>query len=92
MVLLFSVQETTFIEQLVPDESHMEGLANGCTEVLVWHLHSEALRTSPFPRWSSPSKAQAIIPARTQVAWGRVVEESRTAPDMPASDAPGVGG
>lgn len=62
-----SVQETTFIAQLVPDESHMEGLANECTEVLVWHLHSEALSTSPFPHWSSPSKVQAIVPAHTRV-------------------------
>ncbi|KAJ7533527.1 hypothetical protein O6H91_13G053800 [Diphasiastrum complanatum] len=36
------LQETTFIEQLVEDESQMEGLPSGCSKVMVWHLHLEA--------------------------------------------------
>ncbi|CAK9879459.1 unnamed protein product [Sphagnum jensenii] len=35
-------QETTFIEQLVADESQMEGRPPGCSKVMVWHLHLEA--------------------------------------------------
>nr|GMD93914.1 probable beta-1,4-xylosyltransferase IRX9H [Ipomoea batatas] len=34
-------QETTFIEQLVEDESQMEGIPHGCSRVLNWHLHLE---------------------------------------------------
>ncbi|XP_050213475.1 probable beta-1,4-xylosyltransferase IRX9H [Mercurialis annua] len=32
-------QETTFIEQVVEDESQMEGISPGCSRVLNWHLH-----------------------------------------------------
>ncbi|RAL53463.1 hypothetical protein DM860_007135 [Cuscuta australis] len=35
-------QETTFIEQLVEDESKMEGISSGCSSVLNWHLHLDA--------------------------------------------------
>ncbi|XXG45807.1 hypothetical protein AAC387_Pa02g0791 [Persea americana] len=35
-------QESTFIEQLVEDESQMEGLPKDCSKVMVWHLHLEA--------------------------------------------------
>ncbi|OIT39645.1 PREDICTED: probable beta-1,4-xylosyltransferase IRX9H [Nicotiana attenuata] len=35
-------QETTFIEQIVEDESQMEGIPPGCSRVLNWHLHLEA--------------------------------------------------
>ncbi|CAH9121730.1 unnamed protein product [Cuscuta epithymum] len=35
-------QETTFIEQLVEDESQMEGIPTGCSKVLNWHLHLDA--------------------------------------------------
>eukprot|EP00271_Cylindrocystis_brebissonii_P020163 TRINITY_DN655_c1_g1_i1.p1 TRINITY_DN655_c1_g1~~TRINITY_DN655_c1_g1_i1.p1 ORF type:complete len:453 (+),score=45.72 TRINITY_DN655_c1_g1_i1:720-2078(+) len=55
-------QETSFIEQLVPDESAMEGLAFGCSRILVWHLHLEGFRTMPFPHWSLPSKLPITLP------------------------------
>ncbi|MBA0676551.1 hypothetical protein Goari_018025, partial [Gossypium aridum] len=32
-------QETTFIEQVVEDESQMEGIPPGCSKVMNWHLH-----------------------------------------------------
>ncbi|GMH13656.1 hypothetical protein Nepgr_015497 [Nepenthes gracilis] len=35
-------QETTFIEQLVADESQMEGIPGGCGRIMNWHLHLEA--------------------------------------------------
>lgn len=38
----FFFQESTFIEQLVEDESQMEGLPKDCSKVMVWHLHLEA--------------------------------------------------
>eukprot|EP00897_Mesotaenium_endlicherianum_P000648 jgi/Mesen1/10584/ME000085S09912 len=57
-------QETTFIEQLVADESHMEALASSCSKVLVWHIHLEASRHSPFPRFSSFPKLPPITPLK----------------------------
>lgn len=58
-------QETTFIEQLLPDESVMEGLADGCSEVLVWHLHLEASPSSPFPHLSHLHRLNVTLPLRT---------------------------
>lgn len=58
-------QETTFIEQLVPDESAMEGLADNCSKILVWHLHLEAPRNIPFPHWSTKTKLRVTVPLST---------------------------
>ncbi|CAI9116074.1 OLC1v1017128C1 [Oldenlandia corymbosa var. corymbosa] len=35
-------QETTFIEQIVADESQMEGIPFGCSRIMNWHLHMDA--------------------------------------------------
>ncbi|KAL8226316.1 hypothetical protein R6Q57_016148 [Mikania cordata] len=35
-------QETTFIQQLVEDESQMEPTPLGCSKIMNWHLHLEA--------------------------------------------------
>ncbi|KAJ6830900.1 putative beta-1,4-xylosyltransferase IRX9H [Iris pallida] len=43
-------QETTFIEQLVADETQMEGLPHDCSRIMNWHLHLEA-RHLVYPRW-----------------------------------------
>lgn len=32
-------QETSFIEQVVEDESQMEGIPPGCSRIMNWHLH-----------------------------------------------------
>ncbi|CAI5468522.1 unnamed protein product [Closterium sp. Yama58-4] len=61
-------QETTFIEQLVADESQMEALADDCSRVLVWHVHLEAPRISPFPHWSAPLVLPPILSARVPPA------------------------
>lgn len=58
-------QETTFIEQLVPDESHMEGRPPGCLKVMVWHLHLEAPKGFAYPSgWTLSTPLHANIPAR----------------------------
>lgn len=33
------MQETSFIEQVVEDESQMEGIPPGCSRIMNWHLH-----------------------------------------------------
>jgi hypothetical protein len=59
------VQETTFIEQLVPDESVMEGRPPGCLKVMVWHLHLEAPKGFAYPAgWTLTTPLQANIPLR----------------------------
>ncbi|KAG0578379.1 hypothetical protein KC19_4G018600 [Ceratodon purpureus] len=58
-------QETTFIEQLVPDESVMEGRPPGCLKVMVWHLHLEAPKGFAYPAgWTLTTPLQANIPLR----------------------------
>lgn len=55
-------QETTFIEQLVEDESQMEGLPSGCNKVMVWHLHLEAPGLIYPPGWRLQQNLNATIP------------------------------
>ncbi|KVH99668.1 probable beta-1,4-xylosyltransferase IRX9H isoform X1 [Cynara cardunculus var. scolymus] len=55
-------QETTFIEQLVEDESQMEGTPFGCSKIMNWHLHLEAHELG-YPRgWSLQKNLGAILP------------------------------
>ncbi|KAL2649278.1 hypothetical protein R1flu_017406 [Riccia fluitans] len=49
------LQETTFIEQLVEDESQMEGLPSGCNKVMVWHLHLDRTELFYQPGWAMPA-------------------------------------
>ncbi|KAF5740114.1 beta-1 4-xylosyltransferase IRX9H [Tripterygium wilfordii] len=42
-------QETTFIEQVVEDESQMEGKPIGCSSILNWHLHLDT-RNLVYPK------------------------------------------
>lgn len=59
-------QETTFMEQLVGSEAEMEGLADGCREVLVWHMRAEAARDSVYPTsWMLRASMNITTPART---------------------------
>ncbi|CAM6009226.1 unnamed protein product [Sphagnum balticum] len=56
-------QETTFIEQLVADESQMEGRPPGCSKVMVWHLHLETVSGLPYPSgWRMNSPLSANLP------------------------------
>ncbi|KAL4574047.1 hypothetical protein LXL04_020869 [Taraxacum kok-saghyz] len=61
-------QETTFIEQLVEDESQMEGTPFGCSKIMNWHLHLEAGEVG-YPRgWllqnnlDADSDSDAVLP------------------------------
>ncbi|GAB4852462.1 hypothetical protein Ancab_016656 [Ancistrocladus abbreviatus] len=55
-------QETTFIEQLVADESQMESIPDGCGRIMNWHLHLEA-RGIIYPRgWLLQNNLRAILP------------------------------
>ncbi|KAI7738863.1 hypothetical protein M8C21_020453 [Ambrosia artemisiifolia] len=55
-------QETTFIEQLVEDESQMEATPLGCSKIMNWHLHLEAHQLG-YPRgWLLPKNMDAVVP------------------------------
>ncbi|KAK7311732.1 hypothetical protein RJT34_10047 [Clitoria ternatea] len=57
-------QETTFIEQLVEDESQMEGFPPGCWKILNWHLHLGA-HNIVYPKgWVLQKNLDAIIPVK----------------------------
>uniref|UniRef100_M1A7G6 Glycosyltransferases n=2 Tax=Solanum tuberosum TaxID=4113 RepID=M1A7G6_SOLTU len=54
-------QETTFIEQIVEDESQMEAVPPGCSRVLNWHLHLKA-RGVVYPGgWLLQKNLDAVI-------------------------------
>ncbi|XP_021721183.1 probable beta-1,4-xylosyltransferase IRX9H [Chenopodium quinoa] len=54
-------QETTFIEQVVADESQMEGMPNDCGKIMNWHLHLDA-RWVAYPRgWLLQNNLDAVL-------------------------------
>ncbi|KAM4075386.1 hypothetical protein ACB094_10G166100 [Castanea mollissima] len=57
-------QETTFIEQVVEDESQMEGLPPGCSRIMNWHLHLE-VRHFDYPRgWLLQKNLDVVLPIK----------------------------
>ena len=55
------LQETTFIEQIVEDESQMEGLPNDCSRIMNWHLHLEGGDLVYPEGWQLSGNLDAII-------------------------------
>ncbi|XP_042473089.1 probable beta-1,4-xylosyltransferase IRX9H isoform X1 [Zingiber officinale] len=63
-------QETTFIEQIVEDESQMEGLPKGCSTIMNWHLHIES-RNLVYPKgWQVPKDLDAIVHSNVRLSQG----------------------
>nr|XP_023875814.1 probable beta-1,4-xylosyltransferase IRX9H [Quercus suber]POE81928.1 putative beta-1,4-xylosyltransferase irx9h [Quercus suber] len=57
-------QETTFIEQVVEDESQMEGSPPGCSRIMNWHLHLGA-RHFDYPRgWLLQKNLDVVLPIK----------------------------
>ncbi|GMJ02538.1 IRREGULAR XYLEM 9-LIKE, IRREGULAR XYLEM 9 Homolog [Hibiscus trionum] len=55
-------QETTFIEQVVEDESQMEGIRPGCSRIMNWHLHLDA-RNLVYPKgWQLQKNLEVTLP------------------------------
>ncbi|XP_020594891.1 probable beta-1,4-xylosyltransferase IRX9H, partial [Phalaenopsis equestris] len=57
-------KESKFVEQLVEDESQMEGLAENCSKVLVWNVHFEANELLYPNGWLVPRNLEALIPLK----------------------------
>lgn len=61
-------QETTFIEQVVEDESQMEGTPHGCSRIMNWHLHLE-VHNFFYPRgWLLQKNLDAVVPLKQSIA------------------------
>lgn len=54
-------QETTFIEQLVAEESQMEGMPDGCGKIMNWHLHLDARGVAYPGGWFLQRNLDAIM-------------------------------
>ncbi|KAK1269547.1 putative beta-1,4-xylosyltransferase IRX9H [Acorus gramineus] len=57
-------QETTFIEQVVEDESQMEGIPPGCSKIMNWHLHLEAQNLAYPKGWQLQKSLDAVLPIK----------------------------
>ncbi|KAL5976851.1 hypothetical protein ACLOJK_021185 [Asimina triloba] len=56
------VQESVFIEQIVEDESQMEGLPKNCSRLMVWHLPLEAFQLSYPQGWLMLRNLDVVAP------------------------------
>ncbi|XP_050214029.1 probable beta-1,4-xylosyltransferase IRX9H [Mercurialis annua] len=54
------LQVSTFIEQIVEDESQMEGLLEDCSRIMVWRLHLESRSSFYPPKWFTISNLDVI--------------------------------
>ncbi|CAA0806802.1 Probable beta-1-4-xylosyltransferase IRX9H [Striga hermonthica] len=57
-------QETTFIEQIVEDESQMEGIPLGCHQIMNWHLHIEASKLVYPKGWMLQGNLEVTTPTK----------------------------
>uniref|UniRef100_A0A251J524 Glycosyltransferases n=1 Tax=Manihot esculenta TaxID=3983 RepID=A0A251J524_MANES len=57
-------QETTFIEQVVEDESQMEGAPAGCSRILNWHLHLDAQGLLYPIGWLFQKNLDVVLPVK----------------------------
>ncbi|KAI4337557.1 hypothetical protein L6164_015956 [Bauhinia variegata] len=57
-------QETTFIEQLVEDESQMEGSPPDCSKIMNWHLHLDAHNIAYPKGWLLQKNLDVVIPIK----------------------------
>ncbi|KAL3505003.1 hypothetical protein ACH5RR_034844 [Cinchona calisaya] len=62
-------QRTAFIEQVVEDESQMEGIPNSCSRIMNWHLNLEAHELFNAKTWllqknlDVPTRPQGVTPS-----------------------------
>ncbi|PRQ27500.1 putative 1,4-beta-D-xylan synthase [Rosa chinensis] len=53
-------QVSTFIEQVVEDESQMEGLLQDCSRIMVWHRHHESVNAFYPHKWFKKNNLDVI--------------------------------
>ncbi|RYR33564.1 hypothetical protein Ahy_A10g048170 isoform C [Arachis hypogaea] len=57
-----SFRVSTLIEQVVEDESQMEGLMNNCSSVMVWHIDLEPSHSFYPQKWMIKNYLDVILP------------------------------
>ncbi|KAH1096953.1 hypothetical protein J1N35_013874 [Gossypium stocksii] len=57
-------QESTFIEQVVEDESQMEGIPDGCSRIMNWHLHLDTDNLFYPKGWLLEKNLEVILPIK----------------------------
>ncbi|XWS25435.1 hypothetical protein CRYUN_Cryun27aG0068000 [Craigia yunnanensis] len=57
-------QETTFIEQVVGDESQMEGIPPGCSRIMNWHLHLDSGNLVYPKGWLLEKNLEVTLPIK----------------------------
>lgn len=57
----FYMQVSTLIEQVVEDESQMEGLMNNCSRVTVWHIDLESSYSFYPQKWIIRNSLDVIL-------------------------------
>ena len=63
------MQETTFIEQVLEDESQMEGIPPGCSRIMNWHLHLD-IGNLVYPKgWLLEKNLEATLP----IKWWKLI-------------------
>ncbi|XVF35458.1 hypothetical protein REPUB_Repub18cG0147900 [Reevesia pubescens] len=55
-------QASSFIEQIVEDESQMEGLLQDCSRIMVWELNVESSNSFYTQKWSMKNNLDIIAP------------------------------
>ncbi|KAE8653932.1 putative beta-1,4-xylosyltransferase IRX9H [Hibiscus syriacus] len=58
------LQETTFIAQVVEDESQMEGIAPGCSRIVNWHLHLDTGNLVYPKGWQLQKNLEVTLPIK----------------------------
>ena len=71
-VIDLNLQASSFIEQVVEDESQMEGLLQDCSRIMVWELNVESSNSFYPPKWSVMNNLDVIAP----LAWNFGCERS----------------
>ncbi|XP_072955724.1 probable beta-1,4-xylosyltransferase GT43E [Typha angustifolia] len=57
-----SGKEIRFIQQLVEDESQMEGLADNCSRIMVWHQNLESPDLNHPIGWLMQKSLEVVVP------------------------------
>ena len=61
-IIDFNLQATSFIEQVVEDESQMEGLLQDCSRIMVWELNVESSNSFYPKKWLMKNNLDIVAP------------------------------
>jgi len=63
--MVVTLQVTTFIEQLVEDESQMEGIPADCSQIMNWHVPFGSENLAYPKGWRVATNLDVIIPLKS---------------------------